>query len=186
MATPAAAGIGVLIRVYMVDVESVATPSGALIKALLISGAVDVGTQNIPNNNEGWGRVDLDASIYPTSQSVYWDDKRTLSTSQTYSYFYQVTAGQAFRVTLVWSDYEAQTTSTTQMVNNLDLEVIDPQGTTYKGNSFSGGQSVSGGNADALNPTEMVLVKSPGAGVWEVKVVGTSVNVDSPCVFRCL
>ena len=39
------------------------TPSPALVKAALINSAVDMfdefGTDPVPNNDEGWGRVDL-------------------------------------------------------------------------------------------------------------------------------
>ena len=54
MATPATAGAATLVRQYLMDVANRPAPQGALVKALLILGAQDMGARNIPNNDEGW------------------------------------------------------------------------------------------------------------------------------------
>ena len=48
-------------------------------------------------------------------------------------------------------------------VNNLDLEVT-VGGVTYKGNVFSGGNSVSGGVADTKNNVESVFLPAGATG----------------------
>ena len=64
-------------------------------------------------------------------------------------------------------------TAPTPVVNNLDLEVISPDGTqTFRGNVFNNGVSVTGGAADALNNVEMVLVNNPAPGDWTIRVFG--------------
>ena len=74
---------------------------------------------------------------------------------------------QPLRVTLVWSDAPADASSAAPVVNNLDLEVVDPSGaTTFLGNDFANGVSTTGGAADSLNNVEMVLVNNPAAGDW--------------------
>ena len=40
------------------------TPSAALVKAAMINGAVDIGTADVPNMAEGWGRIHLENSLY--------------------------------------------------------------------------------------------------------------------------
>ena len=55
MATPNAAGAAALVREYLVEIALRPEPQGALVKALLILGAQDMGTRNIPNDDEGWG-----------------------------------------------------------------------------------------------------------------------------------
>ena len=55
MATPNAAGAAALIREYLEEIALRESPQGALVKALLILGAEDVGSRDIPNNNEGGG-----------------------------------------------------------------------------------------------------------------------------------
>jgi serine protease AprX len=69
MATPLAAGCAAVLRETLVR-NGTPNPSAALIKALLINGAVElVGQYNpseagvSPNNNSGWGLVDLAGSV---------------------------------------------------------------------------------------------------------------------------
>ena len=67
MSTPAAAGASALVREYLMEVIGRQAPQGALIKGLLILGAQDMGTRDIPNNDEGWGRLNLVESLIPDS-----------------------------------------------------------------------------------------------------------------------
>jgi len=69
MATPLVAGCCAVLRETLVK-NGVAQPSAALIKALLINGAVPLSGQYTPtevgpppNNVAGWGRVDLAGSV---------------------------------------------------------------------------------------------------------------------------
>ena len=83
-----------------------------------------------------------------------------------------------FKVTLVWSDYPASAPSG-GLVDDLDLVVTAPDGTTtYCGNVFSGGWSVTGGSADRVNNVESVYIQSPAVGQWTVRVSGY--NVPAP------
>ncbi|HIO94381.1 MAG TPA: flagellar hook-length control protein FliK, partial [Candidatus Poseidoniales archaeon] len=66
MATPNAAGAAVLVREYLTEIALRPSPQGALVKALLVLGAEDIGSRNIPNNNEGWGRINLENSLAPS------------------------------------------------------------------------------------------------------------------------
>ena len=63
MATPIVAGTAALVRQYYVDNKSI-SPSAALIKATLINGAINM---NLPKNAQGWGRVDIENSLFPAS-----------------------------------------------------------------------------------------------------------------------
>src|SRR5262249_3070903 len=62
-------------------------------------------------------------------------------------------------------------------VNNLDLEVTI-NGTTYKGNVFSGANSVSGGTADAKNNVESVFLPAGVSGNFTVTVKATNIAGD--------
>jgi hypothetical protein len=64
-------------------------------------------------------------------------------------------------------------------VNNLDLVLTSPAGTVYRGNVFSGGLSIPGGSADAINNVEQVIISAPTTGRWTAQVVGTAVNVGT-------
>ena len=174
MATPNAAGAAVMIREYLEEIALRESPQGALVKALLILGAEDVGNRDIPNNDEGWGRVNLRNSLAPPNgQGVWVDDRSFLSatgTSKSYSFDIDQ-GGDQFKAVLAWSDEAASTWSSTQLVNNLNLEVTDPNGLTYLGNDFANGRSTTGGNADAVNNVEVVLIDSAIVGTWTIEVI---------------
>ena len=177
MATPNAAGAAALVREYLVEIALRPEPQGALIKALLILGAEDMGTRNIPNDDEGWGRVNLRDTLAPTGGRGIWVDDRSLlsSTGQSKSYVFNVSASSSpFKVVLAWSDERGSRFSSTQLVNDLDLEVTSPDGITYLGNVFSNGRSIQAGSRDTLNNVEVVLIDAAQQGIWEVKVKDTN------------
>jgi PKD repeat protein len=129
----------------------------------------------IPNVHEGWGRVNLVTATSGNAQ--YVDEATGLGTGGTDSYTYGVaSAGQSFKVSLVWSDYPSTESASVNLVNNLNLKVTAPDGTTvYWGNHFSGGWTVPGGSAEAVNNVENVYVQSAAAGTWMVQVIGGNV-----------
>ena len=182
MASPLTAGAAALVREFLINHESIANPSAALIKATLINTAVDIpGYRNtsyeagapIPNNSEGWGRVDVGAATSPGRKFM---DGATLTTGASFDKTYTVATGAPFKVTLAWSDYPAAASAGVTLVNDLNLKVTAPDGTTtYLGNVFSGGWSATGGIADNRNNVENVYVQNPGAGVWHVQVIGQNI-----------
>jgi hypothetical protein len=75
---------------------------------------------------------------------------------------------EPFRVVLVWTDYPGAYGSTQNLVNDLDLRVQGPDGTTYLGNVTQGlnpGRSVTGGNPDRVNVEEGVFLPSSQFGL---------------------
>ncbi len=132
-------------------------------------GAEDVGSRDIPNNDEGWGRINLRNSLAPPDGQGVWVDDRSLlsATGNSKSYTFDIDqSGDQFKAVLAWSDEAASTWSSTQLVNNLNLEVTDPNGLTYLGNDFANGRSTTGGNADTLNNVEVVLIDSAIVGTY--------------------
>ena len=87
---------------------------------------------------------------------------------------------QPLKITLVWTEPPGSVNSSNPVVNNLDLRVAAPDGSTFLGNVFSGGFSTTGGTQDNLNNVETVLVNSPQSGNWVIQVIGTAVNVGNP------
>ena len=173
MATPNAAGTAALIREYITEISQRPEPQGALVKALMILGARDVGTRDIPNMDEGWGRIDLKSTLAPNNGRGIWvDDRSVLSSSgNSKSYNFNITSpGLPFKAVLAWSDERGSRFSNTQLVNNLNLLITTPSGVEYKGNEFSQGRSIQGGIYDTLNNVEVVLIDSAEAGIWTVKV----------------
>lgn len=182
MSNPIAAGAATVVRDFYQKAYNLSA-SAALVKATLINAAVDLLDENndgvndndypIPNNHEGWGRIDLVSATDGTA--LYVDNTSGLSTNGTASSSYTTSGGQPLKISLVWSDYPSTTTASINLVNNLNLTVSGPGGVSYKGNVFSGGWSQTGGSADALNNVENVYIQSAAAGTWTVTVTGANV-----------
>jgi len=174
MATPNAAGAAAMVREYLTEISQRQEPQGALIKALLVLGAEDMGTRDIPNNDEGWGRVNLRNTLAPNAGRGIWVDDRSVvsNTGSVKSYTFDVTsANVAFKTSLAWSDERgSRFNNGAQLVNDLNLEVEAPDGTIYRGNDFFNGRSTTGGSWDDLNNVEVVLVDQAASGIWTVRV----------------
>lgn len=179
MASPHAAGAAALLTQWWRDEHAGATPSPAMIKALLINGAKPVGTATIPNATYGWGRVDVPGSLgLDQVSSVYVDQSQVLTSAGTqWQATYGVPdTGRPLRVSLAWTDSAAATGANPALVNNLDLEV-ETNGQLYRGNVFANHLSITGGSADARNNTEGVIIANPGATVT-VRVIATNLPGD--------
>jgi subtilisin family serine protease len=177
MATPIVAGAAAMVRQYLRESEGISEPRSDLIRAVLINGAEDLGIPDIPNPAEGWGQVDLQNSLYPSSggqsQSVLYDNSRELLPGHAFLYTFDIDASQGMDITLVWNDREGSAVadqSAARLVNDLDLRAISPEGTVYIANQFSNGFSVSGGSEDRLNNVERVRLPSSTSGTWTVEV----------------
>ena len=181
MSTPLVAGCLALVR--QAYLERGHTPSAALLKATLIQTARDIPGQYavpyneagpIPNNDEGWGAVDVAAAVAPGRYFV--DEERSLQTGDEAVYVYTAGAStQPAKFTLVWTDYPAAVEAAAQLVNDLDLTVTAPDGKVYRGNVFSGGWSATGGGADRVNNVECVHLPASQTGTYVVSVRGHNV-----------
>ena len=204
MATPATAGAAALVRQFFVDgfypsgaangADSL-VPSGALIKAVLLNGTVNMLEETqaganfsdlpIPNDVEGWGRTNLDHSLAfagETQQLEIHDIRNAngLSTSGTRTFDVVIDADiEPLRITMVFTAPPASVATGNPVINNLDLRVTAPDESVFLGNVWSGGASVTGGSPDAINNVEQVLIPVPEAGTYQVEVIGTAVNVGS-------
>ena len=185
MATPLTAGAVALIRQFYTDLKGI-TPSAALLKATVINSATDLypgqyaspleQQPRLPNNAQGWGRVNVANATDGTHAWQDIADAGGLATGGSQSYHYESCGASAFKVTLVWTDYPGATSAARELVNDLDLVVTAPDGTTtYRGNVFSNGWSATGGSADRINNVESVYLPSPTAGNWAITVNGYNV-----------
>lgn len=196
-ATPAAAAASTLIRQYYVDgyypngasdPTSAFTPSGALIKATLINGTIDMtGIAGYPSNQEGWGLVRLDNVLYFQDDDHLlqaWETRNSngLTTGGSRTHLFNVTDDdRPLIVTLVWTDAPAAAGAANPAINNLNLRVVSPDASqTFRGNVFAGGQSTTGGAADTLNNVEQVVINTPAEGQWRLLVDAAAVNVGNP------
>jgi len=192
MATPAVAGVAMLARQYYTqgyyptgqpNPSDAFTPSAALLKATLLNSATDMtGVSGYPSNLEGWGRVLARDTLHlPGSNRnlAAFDVRNVNGMSTNHVTEYQIVgtgSTQRLKFTLVWTDVPATAGAGFASVNDLDLEVIAPNGALYRGNVFSGGSSVTGGSRDDRNNVEQVHINNPAQGTWTARVKGTAVN----------
>ena len=80
--------------------------------------------------------------------------------------------GGVLRLTLAWTDYPGSPNAGKALVNDLDLEVIAPNGTRYVGNQgvYQGGQCLRAGKWDACNNVEGVIIPQAPYGTYRVIV----------------
>jgi len=200
MATPVTAGAVALVRQYLregfhpLGVKGASpsrTPSGALLKAMIINSAIDMqGTYQgqtitpVPSYVQGYGRIQLNRVLFdatgqktPGDRVLIVDDPlKPIALTNDEHIFEIATAGtdailgQQLKVTLVWTDPPAQPFQANVLVNDLDL-VVESAGATQLGN----------GQKDVLNNVEQVTLPLPNTAVAShtIKVIGAQVRQGS-------
>lgn len=195
-ATAGVAGAAALVRQYFMEgwyptgapqAHDAFVPSGALMKAILLNSALNMGTAGDSGGAEGWGLLALDRTLMFAGGSrdlLVWDTRNALGlkTSETRMHHAVVARGtQTLKMTLVWTEPPAPAGAADPVVNDLDLVVTDPHGrATYHGNCLSEGFSTQDGISDSVNNVEMVILDDPTPGEWAISVNAVAVNVGNP------
>ncbi len=184
-AGPAVSGAAAVFVQWYRDQNGGATPSPAMVKAALINSAVDmddeVETGPIPNGDEGWGRVDLTQIIGSERNYDFVDQSVRLATGQQFERHIVVADELTpLYVTLAYTDVPGFPGSIPALVNDLDLEVIAPDGHVFRGNQFLNAESIADSPAaDNLNNVECVFITAPLAGQYIVRVAARRVSQDA-------
>jgi hypothetical protein len=186
MSGPFASGAAADFIEYYWSTHTNATPSPALVKAALINSARELDENNggpgpIPNNDEGWGRITLTNIIGSSRVYEYVDQTALLSTGQEYDqHLFVQNSDQPLKITLAYTDVAGFPGAIPALVNNLDLQVIGPDGTVYRGNQFTDGESTPNATAaDALNNVEGVQLAQPAPGNYLVRILAVNVPEDA-------
>ena len=198
MSAPTITGSAALARQYFAEgfyptgsqqVADQLQVSGQILKALLLN-STRVITQSgaWPNNTYGWGRLWLEHSLYfdgtlaggtPETRRLRLferTDETGLETGESHTYTLEnVAAGEELRFTLAWFDPAAAPAAAVTLINNLDLEVVAPDASTYLGNVTAAAVSTTGGSADRRNTVEQVRFTAPQAGSYALTVKGFNV-----------
>src|SRR5262249_18802123 len=119
-ATPHAAAAAALVRQYLTEGWHVwgshaphagVTPSGALLKAMLINSAGNMtgrGLRGYPTDREGWGVIRLDRVLYfggEVRNLKFVDQRNGILTGEAHHYDFKVANGsRPLKVVLVWTD----------------------------------------------------------------------------------
>ena len=176
MATPLTAGAVALVREWLVDRCGFTneTPSAALMKAVVTGGAKGA---SVPNNDQGWGCVDLEETLFPSNRAVKLVDRIPFDAGKTFTYLVETTNAAPLDVQLVWIDSPASSGSQqtlARLVNDLDLtvtKVSEDAAQVWLGNG--------GGTPDRLNTAESVRIASAPTATYRISVCCMNIVYDS-------
>lgn len=190
-ASPSVAGAAALARQYFTDgyyPSGIATPSdrftpsAALLKATMIAAARrvpyrwretgPVDTAPVPSYDQGFGFPVLDDALYFPGDRLKLrvydvDSSSGLGVNESRTLRFNVHAGAPLKVTLVWTDPagvpRSATDTTPELVNDLDLRVVAPNGAVSYGNEV-----LHPAQPDRLNNVEVVSIETPAEGTYTI------------------
>jgi serine protease AprX len=182
MATPLVAGCVANVRAFLRTSHKTATktksknPSAALLKALIINGAHELSGQYVPseagttpNNNDGFGRVDVQAVVgpYETGETVsFFDEAKALDTGESIDHSVTVPGGaKTLKATLVWTDPPGE-----GIQSDLDLTV------KAEAEERHGNMSAGSTDFDRTNNVEQVVWTDIASGTVTVTVTAHRVT----------
>jgi hypothetical protein len=184
MATPLVAGFAALVRQYLVKERGHhapgSKPSGALVKAFIINGAIAMGEfANSPaptraDSVAGFGRINLRGSIAPDGREALFDDEpqRAVATGEMRVFAARIAdISQPLRVTLAWTDAPSLPNNGS-LENELYLQLQAPDGTILNGDITP--------FPNATNNVQRIIVANPAAGTYQIRVRGINVVRSAP------
>jgi len=176
--TALATGIITLMKQYYKTINNT-TLTNALTKAILINSAKDLGNTG-PDFTYGYGNINADKCLKTISENRIISG--SLASGQTNSHIIMLPANaKNLKITLVWNDLPAAINSNISLVNDLDIEVISPDATTYLPwilNPDAPEQQAVRGK-DKINNTEQVTVENPTSGSYTINIMGSYVSNTS-------
>lgn len=175
MATPITTGAVACIRQYLRKWIGFENPSAALLKACTIMSCSKLPQYSsnavLADNQQGFGLLNLGLLLEPSDQKelFYYDDSLGLKTGEIDTYQYRVTTSRSnLKIVLVYSDYPGE-----NLVNNLNLMLIDPDGRRYTGNLNKNSSRIL--EFDSTNNVEVIDVNRPKIGTWTFQIIAANV-----------
>ncbi len=178
MASPQVAGAALLLEQRYKELHSNSAAPSSLIKALLMNGAMDIGNPG-PDFTFGFGMMDLRRSLMMLDSNRYATGTLNTGAMQTYNVPVPQNTAQ-LKVMIYWHDLPASMVSSKQLVNDLDLEVVNPANIAtlplVLDPTPANVNNVAVPGPDHLNNVEQVTIDNPVAGNYTVKVKGYDVS----------
>ncbi len=171
-------GAAVLVQDAFQQSKGSAAPA-ALVKAVLLNSANDVGEKQV-DYLSGFGSLNAFRAVQAVSGNYYYLD----SVGQGQSKMFSITippGAAGLKLTLVWTDLPALPNASKALVNDLDLTLRSPSGTTWLPwvlNPLPDRASLlqpAERKRDTLNNTEQITVDLPAAGEYTIAVSGARV-----------
>ena len=178
MSAPAVSGGLALLYQRYRQLNSGADPKNGLMKAILCNGAMDGGAAG-PDFYYGFGWMNLLRSVDMIEGKRYVTGTSTNTGVTTHTITVPANTAQ-LKVLLYWNDLPASIISTKNLVNDLDLEVVDPSGTVVLPRILDTTIAALGDaakeGADRVNNLEQVVINNPVTGTYTLRIKGTTVT----------
>ncbi len=198
--TPTVAGsAAVIVDWYEDQDEYYGKPSPAMVKALLINTAYELdpeegNTGHIPNEDEGWGMVNLVDLVREDGPEFKLEDQEALiQTGDEHIYVAKPEdLNQPLKISLVWTDKETEEGDDPALKNDLNLKVESPSCIPYRGNAFEEGWTqpfddtmddfdTTGDGWDNVNNVQNVYIHPDEveSGNYTIRIKGEDIGADA-------
>ncbi|HVY75822.1 MAG TPA: S8 family peptidase [Puia sp.] len=178
MASPTATGVLTLLYERWRQLHSGADPDAALIKALVVNSGDDLGNPG-PDYTYGFGMLNGRKAAEAMEQNHYFTGTATNGSLSHFAISAIPAGSYQLKIILYWPDQPAQPYSPAALINDLDLLVTDPGGTTHLplvlDSSSTGVNNIAVEGADHTNNIEQVVINNPAAGDFTLTVKGTAI-----------
>lgn len=178
MASPQVASAGLLLEQRYKQLHSNTNAPSDLMKALLMNGAMDIGNAG-PDFTFGFGMMDLKRSLSMLDSNRYTSGSVANGATQTFNVAIPANTAQ-LKVMVYWHDLPASLVSGKQLVNDLDLEVINPSNVATQplilDPTPANVNNLAVRGIDRLNNVEQVVIDNPASGNYALKVNGHDVS----------
>lgn len=175
--TALATGIITLMKQHYKTINNISL-TNALTKAILINSAKDLGNIG-PDFTYGYGNINADKCLKTISQNRIISGN--LISGQTNSHSITLPANaKNLKITLVWNDLPAAINSNISLVNDLDMEVISADNTTFLPwilNPDNPQQQAVRGK-DKINTIEQITIDAPSIS-YNINIIGSYVSNTS-------
>lgn len=179
MSCPAVAGAFAQLYHAYKTLNTNANPPSALIKAIVMNTADDLGNPG-PDFSFGYGRVNALKAVQAIEQISYATG--TVSNAGNSTHTIVVPAGvKRIKVMTYWHDFQAQIGAAVALVNNLNTTITDPSSTVHNPLVLNYAPNSTSLNANAVpgidirNNHEQITIVNPGAGNYVLTVNGAAV-----------
>jgi hypothetical protein len=173
-------GIALTLQQAYKEKNSNTLPPAALIKAVLLNSADDVGNPGI-DFSSGFGSANAFKAMQTIQNNQYTNG--TVSNGGTQNFTITVPNNiKQLKITICWTDVQAPPNSTKALINDLDLELFHAAGNTtwlpWVLSSFANKDSLQKlpvRKKDNVNNTEQITVENPVGGTYQIIVKGFAV-----------
>ncbi|MBL7810312.1 MAG: S8 family peptidase [Saprospiraceae bacterium] len=170
-------GVAAVVQQVLLE-NSDTLPYSDLVRAILINSADDIGSPG-PDFETGFGQLNALSAVEHAIKQHYACG--TLASAQVHN-IPLVVAGnvQRCKVTLAWNDPAAAANSPKSLLNDLDLQLISPDGQIFQPWVLHTGADLdtltlpATTGLDTHNNVEQVEIMLPETGLWEIQIRAAS------------